>query len=282
MESYDNSQATDQPTHDKSTKGKVIAITNQKGGVGKTTTTVNLAASIAATKRKVLLIDLDPQGNATMGSGVNKNSIDYSSYDVLLGEKTLTETMIKLDQVGYSLVPSNADLTAAEVELLKVTEHEQRLRQALDKAQHAFDYVLIDCPPSLNMLTVNALVAANSVMIPMQCEYYALEGLSALLSTIESIRRSLNPHLKIEGLLRTMFDPRNNLSSEVTAQLVKHFGDKMYRTVIPRNVRLAEAPSHGLPILYYDKGSRGAQAYLALAGEMLRREELGGSTGWTQ
>jgi chromosome partitioning protein len=258
-------------------KGKVIAITNQKGGVGKTTTSVNLAASIAATRRKVLLIDLDPQGNATMGSGVNKNTVESSSYDVLLGEQTIQEVMIPLEQVGYSLVPSNADLTAAEVELLKVTEHERRLRNALEKVQYEFDYVLIDCPPSLNMLTVNALVAAHSVMIPMQCEYYALEGLSALITTIESIRHSLNPQLHIEGLLRTMFDPRNNLSMQVTEQLVEHFGDKMYRTVIPRNIRLAEAPSHGLPILYYDKGSRGAQAYLALAGEVLRRDAMAGA-----
>ncbi len=260
-------------------KGKVIAITNQKGGVGKTTTSINLAASIAATKRKVLLIDLDPQGNATMGSGVNKNTVASSSYDVLLGELSIEDALIYLDDVGFSLVASNADLTAAEVELLKVSDHEKRLRIALEKVRYEFDYVLIDCPPSLNMLTVNALVAAQSVMIPMQCEYYALEGLSALLSTIESIRRSLNPHLQIEGLLRTMFDPRNNLSSEVTEQLAKHFGDKMYRTVIPRNIRLAEAPSHGLPILYYDKGSRGAQAYLALAGEMLRRDAMTAETG---
>jgi len=258
-------------------KGKVIAITNQKGGVGKTTTSVNLAASIAATRRKVLLIDLDPQGNATMGSGINKNTVESSSYDVLLGEKTIQEVMIPLQQVGYSLVPSNADLTAAEVELLKVTEHERRLRNALAQAQYEFDYVLIDCPPSLNMLTVNALVAAHSVMIPMQCEYYALEGLSALVKTIESIRHTLNPQLHIEGLLRTMFDPRNNLSAQVTEQLEEHFGDKMYRTVIPRNIRLAEAPSHGLPILYYDKGSRGAQAYLALAGEVLRRDAMAGA-----
>jgi len=255
-------------------KGKVIAITNQKGGVGKTTTSVNLAASIAATKRKVLLIDLDPQGNATMGSGVNKNTVTATSYDVLLGELEIEEAIIYLEEVNFSLIASNADLTAAEVELLKVTNHEKRLYLALEKVRYNYDYVLIDCPPSLNMLTVNALVAAQSVMIPMQCEYYALEGLSALLTTIESIRRASNPTLKIEGLLRTMFDPRNNLSTEVTEQLVKHFGDKMYRTVIPRNIRLAEAPSHGLPILYYDKGSRGAQAYLALAGEILRRDAL--------
>jgi len=280
--SHDDNQAEHQAEHHEEVrrkKGKVIAITNQKGGVGKTTTSVNLAASIAATRRKVLLIDLDPQGNATMGSGINKNSVESSSYDVLLGEQTVNDVMITLDQVGYFLVPSNADLTAAEVELLKVTEHERRLRNALEQAQYEFDYVLIDCPPSLNMLTVNALVAAHSVMIPMQCEYYALEGLSALLTTIESIRISLNPQLQIEGLLRTMFDPRNNLSTEVTAQLQEHFGDKMYRTVIPRNIRLAEAPSHGLPILYYDKGSRGAQAYLALAGEVLRRDEMAGSEG---
>ncbi|NOX42853.1 MAG: ParA family protein [Gammaproteobacteria bacterium] len=275
------------PTEERPTrtnKGKVIAITNQKGGVGKTTTSVNLAASIAATKRKVLLIDLDPQGNATMGSGVNKNTVASSSYDVLLGDLPIEDALIHLEEVNFSIVASNADLTAAEVELLKVSDHEKRLRSALEKVRYEFDYVLIDCPPSLNMLTVNALVAAQSVMIPMQCEYYALEGLSALMTTIESIRRSLNPHLQIEGLLRTMFDPRNNLSADVTEQLIKHFGDKMYRTVIPRNVRLAEAPSHGLPILYYDKGSRGAQAYLALAGEILRRDAVNtADTGtWAQ
>ena len=254
--------------------GKIIAIANQKGGVGKTTTSVNLAASLAATKRRVLLVDLDPQGNATMGSGVDKKTLSYSSYDLLLGERDMAAVTVDAPHAGYSLVPSNADLTAAEVRLMSLPQREQRLRQALEPMLDTYDYILIDCPPSLNMLTVNALVAARSVIIPMQCEYYALEGLSDLLETIEQIRATLNPQLKIEGLLRTMYDPRNNLASEVSEQLTQHFGDTLYRTVIPRNVRLAEAPSHGLPVLLYDKTSRGALAYLALAGEMLRREAL--------
>jgi len=254
--------------------GKIIAIANQKGGVGKTTTSVNLAASLAATKRRVLLVDLDPQGNATMGSGVDKKTLSYSSYDLLLGERDMAAVTVDAPHAGYSLVPSNADLTAAEVRLMSLPQREQRLRQALEPMLDTYDYILIDCPPSLNMLTVNALVAARSVIIPMQCEYYALEGLSDLLETIEQIRATLNPQLKIEGLLRTMYDPRNNLASEVSEQLTQHFGDTLYRTVIPRNVRLAEAPSHGLPVLLYDKTSRGALAYLALAGEMLRREAM--------
>lgn len=252
--------------------GKIIAIANQKGGVGKTTTSVNLAASLAATRRRVLLVDIDPQGNATMGSGVDKHTLEATAYDMLLEMARVDEVVLKLEPGGYSIIPGNADLTAAEVELLKMGEGQHSLRRALAPVAGDYDYILIDCPPSLNMLTVNALVAATSVMIPMQCEYYALEGLSALLKTIESIRGSLNPDLKIEGLLRTMFDPRNNLANDVTAQLTQHFGEKLYRTVIPRNVRLAEAPSHGLPVLLFDKASRGAEAYLALAGEMLRRD----------
>ena len=254
--------------------GKIIAIANQKGGVGKTTTSVNLAASLAATKRRVLLVDLDPQGNATMGSGVDKKTLNYSSYDLLLGERDMAAVTVDAPHAGYSLVPSNADLTAAEVRLMSLPQREQRLRQALAPMLGTYDYILIDCPPSLNMLTVNALVAARSVIIPMQCEYYALEGLSDLLETIEQIRATPNPQLKIAGLLRTMYDPRNNLANEVSEQLTQHFGDALYRTVIPRNVRLAEAPSHGMPVLLYDKASRGALAYLALAGEMLRREAL--------
>lgn len=256
--------------------GKIIAVTNQKGGVGKTTTSVNLAASLVATQRKVLLVDIDPQGNATMGSGVNKHEVELSSYHILMEEATVAEAVVSTGDAGYDLLPSNADLTAAEVELLQQPRRERRLRDALVEIIGNYDYVLIDCPPSLNMLTLNALVASQAVMIPMQCEYYALEGLTALVNTIEEVRSSLNPYLKIEGLLRTMYDPRNRLSGDVTEQLNKHFGDKLYRTVIPRNVRLAEAPSHGLPALVYDRSSRGAQAYLALAGEMIRRDNRPG------
>jgi chromosome partitioning protein len=251
--------------------GKIIAVTNQKGGVGKTTTSVNFAASLSETGRRVLLVDLDAQGNATMGSGCNKHEIVRTGYDVLLGHADIREVIIYAPEAGYDLLPGNSDLTAAEVELLEKGDRERRLRAALAYVQHEYDLVLIDCPPSLSMLTVNALAAAHGVLIPIQCEYYALEGLSALLETIEQVRVSINPELEIEGLLRTMYDARNNLSNDVSAQLQQHFGDRVYRTIIPRNVRLAEAPSHGLPVLRYDKGSRGATAYLALAGEYLRR-----------
>ena len=251
---------------------KIITIANQKGGVGKTTTTVNLAAALAATKRRVLLVDMDPQGNATMGSGVDKNSLNVSVCDVLLGDATVAETRISLQEVGFDILPANADLTAAEVQLMNRIGREKQLALALGPIVNDYDYILIDCPPSLNMLTVNALVAANGVVIPMQCEYYALEGLSSLLDTIDQIRISVNPDIKLEGLLRTMYDPRNNLANDVSAELVEHFGDQVYRTVIPRNVRLAEAPSYGQPILQYEKTSRGSLAYLALAGEVLRRD----------
>jgi chromosome partitioning protein len=251
---------------------KVFAIANQKGGVGKTTTCINLAASLVATKRRVLLIDLDPQGNATMGSGVDKHSLEHSIYDVLIGECNLVDAMQFSEHGGYQLLPANRDLTAAEVSLLEMDMKEHRLRNALAPIRENYDYILIDCPPALSMLTINALTAADGVIIPMQCEYYALEGLSDLVNSIQRISALLNPNLQIEGLLRTMYDPRISLTNDVSAQLKQHFGDKLYDAVIPRNVRLAEAPSFGMPALVYDKSSRGAIAYLALAGELVRRQ----------
>ena len=252
---------------------RILAITNQKGGVGKTTTGVNLAASLAAARRRVLLVDLDPQGNATMGSGVDKRALAKTVYQVLLGIRTIAEVRVRAESGGYDLVPANRELAGAEVELVGMEHRETQLKDALAAVAADYDFVLIDCPPALNLLTVNGLTAAQAVMIPMQCEYYALEGLSDLVQTIKKVRAHLNPALEIEGLLRTMFDPRNTLAQQVSTQLVEHFGDKVYRTVIPRNVRLAEAPSHGLPALKFDQASKGAQAYLALAGEMLNRSE---------
>ncbi len=251
---------------------RVIAIANQKGGVGKTTTCVNLAASLAATQRRVLLIDMDPQGNATMGSGVDKTALEATVCDVILDGLALDQAVVRVDEGGFDLLPANQELSAAEVELLGEDDRDLRLKHALAPVADRYDYVLIDCPPAINMLTVNAMVAADRVLIPMQCEYYALEGLTALLNTIDQISEQANPDLEVHGILRTMFDPRNNLANEVSSQLMDHFGDRVYRTVIPRNVRLAEAPSFGRPVLYHDKYSRGALAYLALAGEINRRE----------
>ena len=252
--------------------GRIIAVANQKGGVGKTTTTVNLSASLVATKRKVLVIDLDPQGNATMGSGVNKHELEKSVYDVLVHGATAAQVTVKTDPAGYDILPANGDLTAAEVELIEIEGRERRLKVALDEVKDQYDYIVIDCPPSLNMLTVNAFIAADGIIIPMQCEYYALEGLTALMDTMERIKE-INPGLQIDGLLRTMYDPRSSLTTDVSSQLINHFGDKVYGTVIPRNTRLAEAPSYGVPILHYEKTSRGAVAYLALAGEVNRKNK---------
>ncbi|PPD55068.1 MAG: chromosome partitioning protein [Methylotenera sp.] len=252
---------------------KILAITNQKGGVGKTTTCVNLAASLASLDKRVLLIDLDPQGNASTGSGIDKAHLKHSIYHVLIGEKTLQDVVLRSEKGGYDVAPSNRDLAGAEVELVHEIAREMRLKHAIAKLKDFYDFVLLDCPPALNLVTVNALTAANAVMIPMQCEYYALEGLSDLVNTIKKVRAHLNPTLEIEGLLRTLFDHRNMLANQVSAQLIGHFGNKVYKTIIPRNIRLAEAPSYGLPVLNYDKNSKGAQAYIELAREIVSQSK---------
>ncbi|MBM3366888.1 MAG: ParA family protein [Betaproteobacteria bacterium] len=253
------------------TPARILAVANQKGGVGKTTTSVNLAAGLARSGRRVLLVDLDPQANATMGSGVDKRKLSRTVYHVLLGLGEIAGIRVKAENAGYDLIPANRDLAGAEVELVELPNRQGRLRAALATVSAEYDYILIDCPPSLSLLTVNAFTAAAEVLIPMQCEYYALEGLSDLVGTIKRVRANLNPKLEIAGLLRTMFDPRNTLARQVSQQLEQHFGDKVYRTLVPRNVRLAEAPSYGAPAVVWDQASKGAQAYIALTEEILER-----------
>jgi chromosome partitioning protein len=250
---------------------KIICIANQKGGVGKTTTTVNLAAGLAKVGQRVLLVDLDPQGNATMGSGIDKREVELSVYDVLLESATVKEAVVKADKCGYDVLSANRELAGAEVELVQLEHRDQRLRNALAAADADYDFVLIDCPPSLSMLTLNGLCSAHGVIVPMQCEYFALEGLTDLVNTIKQVHANLNKDLKIIGLLRVMFDPRITLQVQVSDQLKAHFGNKVFDTVIPRNVRLAEAPSYGLPGVVFDPSAKGSQAYVDFARELVQR-----------
>lgn len=252
--------------------GRIFAVANQKGGVGKTTTTINLATALAATDKKVLVVDLDPQGNASTGLGLDHADRELSSYDLIMGEATLSDALVKTAVPGLHLVPAVVDLTGAEIELVDRAGREKCLLNALDKAQGDYDYIFIDCPPSLGILTLNALVAADAVLVPLQCEFFALEGVSQLIKTVERIKRALNPRLEIQGVVLTMYDNRNNLSMQVAADVRDFFGDKVYKTVIPRNVRVSEAPSHGRPVLLYDHRCAGARAYMHLASEVLRRE----------
>jgi chromosome partitioning protein len=252
--------------------GKITAVANQKGGVGKTTTAINIAASLAAAEKSVLLIDTDPQGNSTSGMGLDKDNLDGSLYDLYTGSKTIDEIIARTNIRSLDIVPSNIDLIGAELELAAKEGRESILRNVLEPVKHRYDYIFIDCPPSLSLLTLNALVAADSLLIPMQCEYYALEGISMLLRTFNLIKDSFNPALEIEGILLTMFDGRNTLANQVSDELKKHFGDKVYKTIIPRNITLAEAPSHGKPVILYDIRSKGAQSYLELAKEIINNE----------
>jgi chromosome partitioning protein len=250
---------------------KIFCIANQKGGVGKTTTAINLSAGLAALNQRVLLVDLDPQGNATMGSGVDKHQLNHSVYQVLIGHSDIIKSKYPSESGGYDVIPANRNLAGAEIELVDFKNRESILRDALQKVANDYDFILIDCPPALSLLTLNGLCAANGVIVPMQCEYFALEGLSDLVNSIKQVHANLNPDLKIIGLLRVMFDPRTVLQQQVSDQLIQHFGDKVFKTIIPRNVRLAEAPSYGIPGVVYDKSSRGAKAYVEFGQEMIER-----------